>query len=176
MSTQARVSAENGRFNTRDFMEKAIDLALFRAIAETAPDAIIFADTTGVIRFWNDSAKAVFGYSADEAWGRSLDLIIPERLRRAHWDAFQRAIELGQTRLGRQALATRAVHKDGSQLYVELSFAVVKDTEGKVAGALGLARDITGRYVADSALRKRLSELEDRLKACPPSSGRGMEV
>jgi PAS domain S-box-containing protein len=144
-------------------MEKAIDLALFRAIAEQAPDAIIFVDTKGVVRFWNESAKAVFGYSADEALGRSLDLIIPERLRRAHWDAFQRAIEIGQTRLGRQAFATRAVHKDGNKLYVELSFAVVK-MAGTVAGALGIARDITSRHVSDSALRERLSELEEKLK------------
>jgi PAS domain S-box-containing protein len=149
-------------------MEKAIDLALFRAIAEQAPDAIIFVDTKGVVRFWNESAKAVFGYSADEALGRSLDLIIPERLRRAHWDAFQRAIEIGQTRLGRQAFATRAVHKDGNKLYVELSFAVVK-MAGTVAGALGVARDITSRYVSDSALRKRLSELEEKLKELPQS-------
>jgi PAS domain S-box-containing protein len=149
-------------------MKKAIDLALFRAIAEQAPDAIIFVDTKGVVRFWNESAKAVFGYSADEALGRSLDLIIPERLRRAHWDAFQRAIEIGQTRLGRQAFATRAVHKDGNKLYVELSFAVVK-MAGTVAGALGVARDITSRYVSDSALRKRLSELEEKLKELPQS-------
>jgi PAS domain S-box-containing protein len=157
-------------------MEKAIDLALFRAIAEQAPDAIIFVDTKGVVRFWNESAKAVFGYSADEALGRSLDLIIPERLRRAHWDAFQRAIEIGQTRLGRQAFATRAVHKDGNKLYVELSFAVVK-MAGTVAGALGIARDITSRHVSDSALRERLSELEQKLKELSqsgsPVSGHG---
>jgi PAS domain S-box-containing protein len=158
-------------------MKKAIDLALFRAIAEQAPDAIIFVDTKGVVRFWNESAKAVFGYSADEALGRSLDLIIPERLRRAHWDAFQRAIEIGQTKLGRQAFATRAVHKDENRLYVELSFAVVKDMAGTVAGALGIARDITSRYVSDSALRERLSELEQKLKELSqsgsPVSGHG---
>lgn len=144
-------------------MEKAIDLTLFRAIAEEASDAIIFVDAKGVVRFWNESAKAVFGYSADEALGRSLDLIIPERLRQAHWDAFQRAIEMGQTSLGRQALATRAVDKDGNKLYVELSFAVVKDMAGKVAGALGIARDVTSRYVSEVALRKRLSALEEKL-------------
>lgn len=71
---------------------------------------------------------------------------------------------LDKTRLGRQALATRAVHKDGNRLYVELSFAVVKDRAGKVAGALGIARDITSRYVSDSEMRKRLSELEQKLK------------
>jgi PAS domain S-box-containing protein len=153
-------STGSDNLNARDFMEKGIDLTLFRAIAEQASDAIIFVDARGVVRFWNDSAKAVFGYTAGEALGCSLDLIIPERLRQAHWDAFQRAIETGQTRLGRQAFATRAVPKDGHRLYVELSFAVIKDMAGKVAGALGIARDITSRYVSEAALRKRLSFLE----------------
>lgn len=148
-----------------DVRGKNLDLTLFRSIAEQAPDAIIFADTMGVIRFWNESARAVFGYSPDTAYGHSLDLIIPERVREAHWHGFYRAIEFGQTRVGRQAFATRSVHKDGDKLYVELSFAVVKDLSGMVVGALGIARDVTSRYVADSVLRNRLSELESKLKA-----------
>jgi PAS domain S-box-containing protein len=152
-------------------MDTAIDPALFRAIAEQAPDAIILVDTKGVVRFWNESAKAVFGYSAEEALGRGLDFVIPERLRQAHWAAFQRAIDTGQTRLGRQALATRAIPKDAKELYVELSFSVVKDSAGNVAGALGIARDITRRYVSDRALRKRMSELEEKLKDSPRDDG-----
>ena len=68
---------------------------LFLAIVEQASDAIIFADRQGVIRLWNPAAEAVFGYAADEAIGQSLDLIIPERLRKAHWKAFHEAIEGG---------------------------------------------------------------------------------
>jgi PAS domain S-box-containing protein len=150
-------------------METAIDPTLFRAIAEQAPDAIIFVDSKGVVRFWNEGAETVFGYAADEVLGRSLDLIIPERLRKNHWDAFQRAMEIGQTRLGRQVLATRAVSKNGQKLYVELSFAVIKDVAGKVAGALGIARNITSRYVSDVALRKRLSLLEEKLGPDQPT-------
>jgi PAS domain S-box-containing protein len=155
-------STESDNLKATDFMEKGIDLTPFRAIAEQASDAIIFADARGVVRFWNESAKSVFGYSGDEALGRSLDLIIPERLRQGHWEGFRRAIETGQTRLGRRALVTRAAHKGGHKLYVELSFAVITDMDGKVAGAVGIARDITSRYGSDSALRKRLSFLEDQ--------------
>ena len=146
----------------KDVRDKILDLTLFQAFAEQSPDAIIFVDTRGVIRFWNESAKVVFGYSFDEAFGRSLDLIIPERLREAHWHGFYRAIEFGQTRPGRQAFATRSVHQDGDRLYVELSFAVIKNMAGTVVGALGIARDITNRYIADAPLRKRRSELEAR--------------
>lgn len=144
--------------------DNVLDLTLFRAFVEQAPDAILFADTRGVIRFWNERAETVFGYSPEDALGRSLDLIIPERLREAHWHGFYRAIELGQTRLSNQAFATSAAHKDGDKLYVELSFAIVKCAPVSVFGALGIARDGISRYLADSLLRKRVAELESKLK------------
>jgi PAS domain S-box-containing protein len=116
---------------------------LFRLLVEQAPDAIIFADQEGTIRVWNESAAALFGYAPDEAIGRSLDLIIPEHLRRAHWEGFHQAIARGQTKLGRQALRTRAVPKTGQKLYVSLAFAVIKDREGNVMGAIATAREFT---------------------------------
>ncbi len=114
---------------------------LFRLLVEQAPDAIIFADRDGTIRVWNASAAALFGYAAEEAIGRSLDLIIPEHLRRAHWEGFHQAIAHGQTKLGRQALKTRALPKTGQKLYVSLAFAVVKDREGNAIGAIATARE-----------------------------------
>ena len=114
---------------------------LYHLLVEQAPDAIIFADREGTIRVWNESAAALFGYAADEAIGRSLDIIIPEHLRRAHWEGFHQAIARGQTKLGRQALKTRAVPKTGQKLYVSLAFAVIKDREGNVLGAIATARE-----------------------------------
>src|SRR5215207_3895726 len=70
----------------------------FEAILEQAPDAIIFADRDGVIRLWNQSAVAMFGHSAAEMLGGSLDVIIPERFRNAHWQGYRRAIETGATK------------------------------------------------------------------------------
>ena len=138
---------------------------LTAAIVEQVADAIIFADLEGAIRIWNAGAEAIFGYGADEALGQSLDLIIPERLRPAHWAAFDKALETGRTKYGRQAMTTRSAKKDGSKLYVELSFALVKDQDSRVLGSVAMARDITSRYTADSELRKRLAELEQPLKA-----------
>jgi PAS domain S-box-containing protein len=142
------------------FAEETRNLSL--AIVEQTADAIIFADRQGVIRLWNPAAEAVFGFSADEVIGQSLDRIIPERLRPAHWKAFHQAIEAGCTRLGRQARLTRSVHKTGARLYVDLSFAIVRDAAGEVAGSVAVARDATDRYAAETTIRKRLAELEKR--------------
>ncbi len=143
--------------------EESWNLSL--AIVEQTSDAIIYADRQGVIQRWNPAAEAVFGYAADEAIGQSLDLIIPERLREAHWKAFHAAIEAGRTKLGRKALVTRSDHKRGQKLYVDLSFAIVKDGAGEVVGSVAVARDATERYASETTLRKRVAELEAQLKA-----------
>jgi PAS domain S-box-containing protein len=121
---------------------------LVHAIVEQCPDAMIFADREGTIRLWNRAAEALFGYSTAEALGASLDVIIPERLRAAHWAGYRRAIAAGETKYGSRVLTTRSARKDGGKLYVELSFALVKDADGMVIGALATARDGTERYLA----------------------------
>ena len=107
---------------------------------EQAPDALIFADREGVIRIWNARAEALFGYAASEATGKSLDLIIPQHLRAAHWRGYHQAIEAGHTRLEDKPMLTRAVHKDGGRLYVELAFGIVRDPVRGVLGALATGR------------------------------------
>jgi len=122
--------------------------SLFHAIVEQAPVALIFADCEGVIRVWNHAAEAVFGRPAEEAVGESLDLIIPERFRAAHWSGFQRAIADGHTKYKGRAMRTRSVHSNGSKLYVDLSFELVTSETGQVMGALALVRDCTAEYLA----------------------------
>lgn len=124
---------------------------LSQLIIDQTPDAVIFAGADGVIQVWNPAAATIFGHSAGEAIGQSLDLIIPERFREAHWQAFDAAIAAGRTRLAGKPLPTRSMRKDGSTIYVELSFAIVKDASGAVLGALAQARDITERWLADRA-------------------------
>ena len=120
------------------------------AIAHAA-DAIIFADARGTMRTWNRAAVAVFGFAEHEAVGQSLNLIIPEYLRRAHWDGYHRAMDSGQTRLAGRTTTTGALHKDGHRLYVEMSFAVVRGPDGAVVGSVGVARDATRRYEEEKA-------------------------
>lgn len=131
-------------------MNRFLDQAcrdLCRVLVEYAADAIIFADREGLIRLWNPGAEALFGYAAAEVIGESLDIIIPERLRRAHWDGYRRALAVGHTAHGRHALPTRSMHKNGDKLYVELSFSVVKDAQDAVIGAMAIGRDVTARYL-----------------------------
>jgi PAS domain S-box-containing protein len=113
---------------------------LYQAIVEQAPEAMIFADREGVIRLWNPRAEEMFGYSASEAVGSSLDLIIPPHLRAAHWRGYRQAIAAGRTRAVGKAMLTRATHKDGSKVYVEVAFGIVSDQGHAVLGALATAR------------------------------------
>ena len=83
--------------------------------------------------------------------GRSLDLIIPEKLRSAHWVGFRAAVAAGKVTSQGRALLTRATHKSGDKLYVELSFAIMSDEKGNATGAIGIARDVTQRHLADRA-------------------------
>ena len=137
---------------------------LSRALIEHIADAVIFADREGLIQVWNPAAEAVFGYCAHEVLGRRLDVLIPERLRSAHWAAFDAAIGTGHLKHGRESMTTRSVHKDGSDLYVDLSFALVKDDAGQVLGSVAMARDITSRFQAEKESRRRIAALEAQVK------------
>lgn len=132
----------------------------FEAIVGQTPDAIVFADRTGAIRVWNRGAEAVFGFSAAEVIGSSLDVIIPERLLPAHWEGFRKALETGHTKDGGRVASTRSIHKDGSGVYVDLSFGFVANGASLVIGAAAAGRNCTARHREESRLRARVAELE----------------
>jgi PAS domain S-box-containing protein len=136
-----------------------------------APDAVVFADLEGIIREWNPAAERVFGHSREEAVGHSLDIIVPERFREAHWRGYERALSEGRTKYNGQALPTRSFRKDGSAIYVELTFAIVRDPKGGVIGALAHARDISQRRAEERKQRGRLQELEQRLREATAAEG-----
>lgn len=137
---------------------------LTQALVEQSPDAIVFADPAGVIRVWNAAAERVFGFSADEAVGKRLDLIIPERFREAHARGFARAMAARATKYAGRSLPTRAMRADGTPIYVELSFSIVLDEQGGAIGALACARDITERFKKEREDAKRLQALEQALQ------------
>src|SRR5215813_4022430 len=128
---------------------------LVERILEHVADALISTDRTGAIIRWNHASTALFGYSAEEVLGESVELIIPEHLRAAHWTAFDAAMANGTTRLEGRPTLTRALHKSGTRLYVEMTFAIVKgDTESEVLGAVAMARDVTERVERERAARR----------------------
>ena len=128
-------------------------------ILRSMPEALIFCDLQGVIQVWNGGAEKVFGWSAAEAVGQSLDLIIPERMRKAHWEGFDQAIARGGVKPGRTSMITRSLHKTEEFIYVDMSFEMVRDETGQMLGSLAVARDATKRFNDEKALRKQLAEL-----------------
>jgi PAS domain S-box-containing protein len=135
---------------------------LHRLIVEEMPEAVIFADRQGTVRLWNRGAETMFGYSATEALGQSLDLIVPERFRARHWEGYRQVMATGVTRYGERLLAVPAMRKDGRRISIEFSIALLKDERGEVAGALAVVRDVTARWQAERELRARLAALEKR--------------
>lgn len=135
---------------------------LYRAIVESTPDAVIYADREGVIRLWNGGAEAVFGYNAEEVIGRSLDVIIPEGLRARHWDGFHRVMATAVTRYGRELLAVPAIRKDGTRISLEFSVALLREENGNLFGIAAILRDVTERWQRERALRQQIAELQAR--------------
>lgn len=125
-------------------------------------EALIFSDRQGIIQAWNPGAQSLFGFDAAETIGQSLDLIIPESLRKAHWDGYHQAISRGATLHCGRSRITRALHKSGNPLYVDMSFAVVKNQAGETTGAMAVARDATQRYQEEKQLRKQLAALTEK--------------
>ena len=123
-------------------------------ILEQTSDALIYADTEGNIQRWNAASSELFGFTSADALGQSLDIIIPKHLREAHWRGFDAAIQSGQLRLSGKPTLTRALHKEGHKLYVEMTFALVKNAQGEVQGSVSMARDVTERVEAEKAARQ----------------------
>ena len=85
-------------------------------ILEQTSDALIYANREGVIERWNQAAESMFGYTFAEAYSQSLDLIIPEHLRPAHWRGFEAAMVNGSTRLHGRPTLTRAERRSGERI------------------------------------------------------------
>ena len=134
-------------------MEEQSTLA--ERILDQVADAVIYADHSGAIRRWNHASVALFGYSAEEALGQSVELIIPEHLRAPHWSGFDAAMKNGALKLQGRPTLTRALHKSGRRLYVEMTFAIVKGTtESEVLGSVAMARDVTERVERERTARR----------------------
>jgi PAS domain S-box-containing protein len=138
----------------RQKADKAI--ALLAAIVDFSDDAIISKSLDGVITSWNAGAERLFGYSAKEAIGQHISLIIPPNRRN------EETIILERLRRGERIdhFDTVRVHKDGSALDISLTISPVKDAAGKIVGASKIARDFTQR----KRIERALSESEARFR------------
>ena len=132
---------------------------LQRQLVDHAPDAILISDREGIIRFWNSGAERMFGHTAAEAVGQSLDLIIPENLRARHWEGYWRVMATGETKYKTGLLSSPGISKDGSRVSLEFSMVLLRDEAGTMVGVGSIMRDVTERW-------KKEKELKDRLSAC----------
>ena len=136
---------------------------LATAVVKESAEAIVVTDPAGIIRLWNDGAARMFGFSADEAMGQSLDVIIPEKLRERHWKGYFQTMATGHTRYGDKLLSVPATHRDGQRLSIEFSVALLRDESERIVGISAIMREVTDRREAERALRAKLAELETRV-------------
>lgn len=136
---------------------------LCRRIVADSRDAVVFADSEGIIRLWNAGAVEMFGYAPDEALGRPLDLIIPENLRDRHNEGYRRTMTAGVSKYSKELLAVPGLTGDGTRLSLEFTITLVRDEAGRILGAAAILRDVTARWQRDRELKRRLAGLEARL-------------
>lgn len=142
-----------------------LDERLYREIIEGSPDAIIVGDAEGKILLWNRGAERLFGFTAEEAVGRSMDLIIPERLRARHWDGYHRTMATGKSRYGAgDMLAVPAITKDGRNISIEFTIQMLHGPAGEILGPVAILRDVTQRFQREKEMARRLKELEAKVR------------
>jgi adenylate cyclase len=137
-----------------------------QAVLESANDAVISIDSSGVVHLWNRAAEEIFGYTADQMVGEPLHAIIPERFRELHDTGIERVSSGGEHHVIGTTVELAAINSEGHELPIELSLATW-ETDGQRFYS-GIVRDITERKVAEHALQvanKSLNQKNDQLKA-----------
>jgi PAS domain S-box-containing protein len=144
-----------------DQLRPAGDERALAQLMRDLADAVVVADPAGTIVFWNRAATNLFGWSEDEAVGKSLDLIIPERLRARHWNGYRRVMETGHTEYGTRLLEVPAVHRDGHTLSIAFTVTLLtREGEQRPDAIAAVLRDDTARRQELLALRDRVATLE----------------
>ncbi|TCL99916.1 EAL domain-containing protein [Sphingomonas sp. PP-CC-3G-468] len=137
-------------------------------IADTTSDAIVCADTSNVISYWNSAAEEMFGWPAAEAIGQSLDLIVPERRRSEHAGGLARLASGEPPRHFGKVFELDARHQNGTEIPIELSLASWFDeVSGRPAGFAAIIRDISVRKKLELERQRSQALLDTVIEAMP---------
>jgi len=144
-------SAVGRRFSAQTFQLREHEKRVL-AITQTAPDAIISADSTGHITYFNPAAERIFGYSGTEASGQPLSLLMPERFQSAHQKGLERYRATGEAHVIGKSVELSGRRKDGSEFPLSLSLSAW-ETSGETFFT-GILRDVTERKQAEETLKQ----------------------
>jgi PAS domain S-box-containing protein len=125
----------------------SVDDQLLGRLVRDLADAVVIADADGTIVLWNDAATRLFGWTAGDAVGQSLDLIIPERHRARHWEGYRRVMTTGHTVYADRLLEVPALHRDGRRLPIAFTVSLLR--RPGLSAPIGIAavlRDDTERW------------------------------
>jgi len=148
-------------------MNAQIDAA---ALLHAIGDALVVSDVEVNVIVWNAGAERLFGWSAQEALGQSMEMIIPERLRKRHWEGYDKSMQTGQTKYAHDLLRVPAVDKAGRAMSIAFTVFMLFGPDGKPTACGSVIRDETDRFAQDRAQRKRIAELEAQLAAGTPAT------
>lgn len=132
----------------------------FKALVTQLGEAVIISDRDENILFWNASAERIFGFTSDEALGKTLSIITPERFRERHSKGYFHTIQTGQTKYGHTLLRVPAVHKDGHSISIAFSVSMLFDEQKQAIAIAAIIRDETERFQEERQLKARLAAYE----------------
>jgi PAS domain S-box-containing protein len=136
----------------------------FKTLVSQIGEAVIISDRDENILFWNASAERIFGYSEDEALGKTLSIITPERFRERHSKGYFHTMETGKTKYGNTLLRVPAIHKDGRSISIAFSVTMIFDDHNQPMAIAAIVRDETERFQEERKLKEKLAALESRIQ------------
>jgi PAS domain S-box-containing protein len=134
--------------------------ARYKAVTQTAADAIVTADSAGLIVGWNTGAERIFGYGEAEALGRPLTLLMPQRYHEGHLAGFSRVLSGGKGKMIGGTAEMHGLTRSGNEFPLELSLSAYETSEGRFFTAI--VRDVSERKRAEMALARQ-KDLYDML-------------
>jgi len=136
------------------------ELIDFKTLVCHIGEAVIISDRDENILFWNASAERIFGYKAEEALGKTLSIITPERFRERHSKGYFHTMETGKTKYGNTLLRVPAIHKDGRSISIAFSVTMIFDDQDQPMAIAAIIRDETERFQEERRLREKLAAYE----------------